>query len=57
MMNPNQQIEKESQRLTDKMIEDKLGSSNFLTKIISWITGTVIGPVISFFKKNGLILQ
>ena len=44
---------KESQRLTDKMIEDKLGSSNALTKIIAWLTGTVIGPVISFFKKNG----
>ena len=42
---------KESQRLTDKMIEDKLGSSNALTKIIAWLTGTVIGPVISFFKK------
>ena len=42
---------KESQRLTDKMIEDKLGSSNALTKIIAWLT--VIGPVISFFKKNG----
>ena len=44
---------KESQRLTDKMIEDKLGSSNVFTKIVAWLTGTVIGPVISFFKKNG----
>ena len=35
------------------MIEDKLGSSNILTKIVAWLTGTVIGPVISFFKKNG----
>ncbi len=43
----------ENQRKTDKMIEDKLGSSNVLTKIIAWLTGTVIGPVISFFKKNG----
>ena len=42
---------KESQRLTDKMIEDKLGSSSIFTKIIAWLTGTVIGPVISFFKK------
>ena len=42
-----------SQRQTDKMIEDKLGSSNIMTKIVAWLTGTVIGPVISFFKKNG----
>ena len=44
---------KESQRRTDKMIEDKLGSSNLITKIIAWLTGTVIGPITSFFKKNG----
>ena len=44
---------KESQRRTDKMIEDKLGSSNLITKIIAWLTGTVVGPIISFFKKNG----
>ena len=43
----------ENQRLTDNMIEAKLGSSNIFTKIIAWLTGTVIGPVISFFKKNG----
>ena len=43
-----------NQRITDKMIEAKLGSSNFFTKIIAWSTGTIIGPVISFFKKNGL---
>ena len=43
----------ENQKLTDKMIEDKLGSSNIMTKIIAWLTGTVIGPVISFFRKNG----
>ena len=44
---------KENQRLTDKMIEEKLGYTNIVTKIIAWLTGTVIGPVISFFKKNG----
>ncbi len=43
----------ESQKITDKMIEDKLGSSNIFSKIIVWLTGTVIGPVLSFFKKNG----
>ena len=43
----------ETQRKTDKMIEDKLGTSNLLTKTIAWLTGTVAGPIISFFKKNG----
>ena len=43
----------ESQKIADKMIEDKLGASNLLTKIIAWLTGTVAGPIISFFKKNG----
>ena len=42
----------ESQKRTDKMIEGKLGTSNFLTKTIAWLTGTVAGPIISFFKKN-----
>ena len=43
----------ESQKRTDKMIESKLGTSNIATKIIAWLTGTIIGPIISFFKKNG----
>ena len=43
----------ENQRKTDKMIEDKLGSSNIFSKIVAWLTGTVVGPIISFFKKNG----
>jgi len=44
---------KEVQERTDKMIENKLGSSNLMTKTIAWLTGTVIGPILSFFKKNG----
>jgi len=43
----------ESQRITDQMIMEKLGSSNIATKSIAWISGTVAGPIISFFKKNG----
>ena len=43
----------ESQRKTDQMIEEKLGTSNIATKSIAWISGTVAGPIISFFKKNG----
>ena len=42
-----------SQRKTDEIIENKIGNNNFLTKILSWLSGTIGGPVISFFKKNG----
>ena len=41
------------QRETDQLIQNKLGSNNIVTKIIVWISGTLGGPVISFFKKNG----
>ena len=43
----------ENQRQTDKMIENKLGSASVSTKAFAWLVGTVIGPVFSFFKKNG----
>ncbi len=43
----------ESQRRTDQMIEEKLGASNVATKYFAWIGGTIAGPIISFFKKNG----
>ena len=42
-----------SQEQIDKLIEQRLGASNIITKSTAWITGTVIGPVASFFKKNG----
>jgi len=44
------------QRETDQMIESKLGSSNIITNFIAWITGTIGGPIISFFKKNGFAI-
>ena len=43
----------DKQKEADKLIENLLGSQNTLTKSISWISGTISGPVISFFKKNG----
>jgi len=43
----------ESQKKTDQMIQEKLGTSNTATKSIAWIGGTIAGPIISFFKKNG----
>ena len=37
------------------MIQSKLGNLNLMTKIVAWLTGTIVGPIISF-SKNGLIL-
>ena len=42
-----------SQKIREKLIEQKLGVSNIITKTAAWIAGTVVGPVSSFFKKNG----
>jgi len=43
----------EAQKRTDKIIEEKLGASNIATQSAAWISGTIAGPIISFFKKNG----
>ena len=46
-------VRSSTQKQTEKLIEQKLGASNIITKSVAWITGTVVGPVSSFFKKNG----
>ena len=38
---------------TDNLIKEKLGSKNFITSFVAYMTGTIGGPIISFFKKNG----
>ena len=38
------------------MIINKLGSNNILTNFIAYISGTIGGPIISFFKKNGFAI-
>ena len=43
----------QKQTETDQIIQNKLGSQNILIKVIAWISGTLGGPVVSFFKKNG----
>jgi PAT family beta-lactamase induction signal transducer AmpG len=40
----------------DKIIEEKLGSSNKLSKFVAYISGTIGNPIISFFKKNGFTI-
>ena len=42
-----------AQRHTDQTIEEKLGSPGVISKILAWISGTIAGPIISFFKRNG----
>ena len=49
-----QQFERqEAQKKIDEMIKNKIGASNFFTNIAAWISSTIAGPIISFFKKNG----
>ncbi len=50
---PKNTDRQESQKKTDKIIEEKLGSSGVLVKSTAWVSGTIAGPIISFFKKNG----
>ncbi len=42
-----------NQKKNDQLIAGKFQNSNFLTQTITWISGTISGPIISFFKKNG----
>ncbi len=53
---PTETDRQAKQRETDKMIEEKLGSSNFITNFLAYIAGTIGGPIISFFKKNGFAI-
>ena len=43
----------DKQKESDKLISNKFKSENVLTQFISWIGGTISGPILSFFKKNG----
>ena len=47
---------KTKQKETDKVIAKKLRSINFITNFVIYITGTIGGPVISFFRKNGFAI-
>ncbi len=44
---------KKKQRETDNLIKSKIGSHNIMARVVVWISGTLGGPIISFFKKNG----
>ena len=42
-----------SQKKNDQLISEKFGAKGYSAKIVVWISGTILGPIISFFKKNG----
>ena len=42
------------QKELDKLISNKFKKNNYITQLVTWISGTISGPIISFFKKNGL---
>jgi PAT family beta-lactamase induction signal transducer AmpG len=42
----------ELQKSADQKIIDKIGSSNSFIKMFAWLYGTIINPLLSFFKKN-----
>ena len=41
------------QKENDKLISNRFKSKNLFTQCISWVGGTISGPITSFFKKNG----
>ena len=41
------------QKENDKLISNKFKNENIFTQLLTWIGGTISGPVASFFKKNG----
>ena len=43
----------QKQKEIDKLIVNKLGTKNIATSFSAWISSTLGGPIISFFKKNG----
>ena len=44
------------QKENDGLISSKFRNENLFTKFLTWIGGTISGPIISFFKKNGFSL-
>ena len=50
---PNVFDRQNKQKENDKFISGRLGKENLFKKFLTWIGGTIGGPVISFFKKNG----
>ena len=53
-VNESNDIERyQKQKENDKLISNKFKSKNIFTELLTWIGGTISGPITSFFKKNG----
>jgi len=44
----------QAQKKADEKILSKLGDASKTKKIIAWLSGTIINPLTSFFKKNSI---
>ena len=44
------------QKDNDKIISSKLMCNNLFTTFFSYVVGTMVGPIVSFFKKNGFTI-
>ena len=47
----------ERQKKNDEIFKKKIFGNNFFAKSTVWISGTIGGPIISFFKKNGFVIS
>jgi len=53
-INESNNVERlKKQKETDSLILNRFKNKNLFTYFITWIGGTIGGPIISFFKKNG----
>ena len=41
-----------SQNIADQKLINKIGFSNFFTRLFAWLYGTIVNPLLSFFQKN-----
>ena len=53
---PTKTDRQKKQKETYEIIMDKIGYNNFFTNLFAYISGTILGPLISFFKKNGFAI-
>ena len=47
----------ERQKKSDEIFKKKISGNNLFSTSIVWISGTLGGPIISFFKKNGFVIS
>ena len=43
---------RDKQILEDKKILNAIGGSGYFNKVAAWLSGTIVSPLLSFFKKN-----